>query len=244
MVYRWWNAVALAAVLMLNWLAEALPLGGRTTGEISAMFPVLIAPAPYAFAIWGLIYALLAGFVIYQLLPSGSKQPEVKAVGPWFIISCLFNSAWILLWHYLYTDSSMFIMLGLLLTLIVLYIRTRSTTRSAAVQWLVQLPFSIYLGWIIIAAIVNVAVVLYANDWNGWGLSAENWALIMLVAATALAVLVGGRYIDPAYIAVFVWAFIAIGASVRATGSMKFAAWLLAAALFLYALNLLRKLVR
>ncbi|MDF2668965.1 MAG: rane protein [Paenibacillus sp.] len=244
MSYRWLNAVALGVVLILNWLATAIPLGGRSTGEISAMFPVLITPAPYAFSIWSVIYAFLIGFVVYQLLPSGQKQPEVQAVGPWFVVSCLFNCAWILLWQYLYIDSSVFIMFGLLITLIVIYLKTRSSTRSRAVQWLVQLPFSLYLGWISVATIVNVSVVLYANDWSGWGLSNEAWTLIMLVVATGLAVWIGGRYVDPVYIAVFVWAFIAIGASVKATVSIQIGAWLLAAALFIYALTLLKKLVR
>lgn len=244
MAIRWWNAVALIAVLALNWFADAWPLGGRTTNEISSMFPVLITPAPYAFAIWGLIYALLAGFVIYQLLPSGDKQLRSQAIGPWFIVSCAFNCVWIVLWHYLFIDSSVFIMFGLLTTLFVVYICTRSTSSSASVQWFVQLPFSLYLGWMSVATIVNLAVVLYANDWTGWGLSPENWTLIMLGVATVLAVLVGGRYMDPAYIAVFVWAFIAIGASVRVSGSIKLVAWMLAASLFVYALSLLRKLVR
>ncbi|MFK7691460.1 hypothetical protein [Paenibacillus sp. HJGM_3] len=244
MQLRWWNAGALAMVLAVGWLADSLPLGGRSTGEISAMFPVLIMPAPYANAIWGLIYALLGCFVIYQLMPAKNKEPRPDATGPWFIVSCAFNAVWIVLWHYLFIESSVFIMFGLLTTLFVVYISTRSSSGGAPAQWFVQLPFSLYLGWMTVATLVNVAVVLYANDWSGWGLSPEIWTLIMLVAATLLAVLVGGRYVDPAYIAVFVWAFIAIGASVRVSGSIKLAAWLLAASLFVYALSLLRKLVR
>jgi hypothetical protein len=108
----------------------------------------------------------------------------------------------------------------------------------------VQLPFSLYLGWISVATIVNISVVLYANDWSGWGLTNEAWTIIMLVVAAGLAVWMGSRYVDPVYIAVFVWAFVAIGASVRATANIQIGAWVLAAALFIYALTLLRKLVR
>jgi hypothetical protein len=42
-------------MIVLNVLANALPLGGRTTGEISDAYPNLFAPAGYTFAIWGLI---------------------------------------------------------------------------------------------------------------------------------------------------------------------------------------------
>lgn len=100
MALRWWNAIALAAVLAVGWVADSLPLGGRSAGEISAMFPVLIMPAPYANAIWGLIYALLGCFVIYQLIPTKDKQLRADTTGPWFIVSCAFNAVWIVLWHF------------------------------------------------------------------------------------------------------------------------------------------------
>ena len=56
------NLAALAVTLVLNTLATTLPLGGRTTAEISDSFNVLFVPAGYVFSIWGLIYLGLLGF--------------------------------------------------------------------------------------------------------------------------------------------------------------------------------------
>jgi hypothetical protein len=43
--------------LAVNAAANALPLNGQTTAEISDRFHVFVIPAGYVFAIWGLIYA-------------------------------------------------------------------------------------------------------------------------------------------------------------------------------------------
>lgn len=209
---RWLNAAGLAAVLAVNGLAQWLPINGKTTGEISAKYPVLITPAPYAFSIWSIIYLLLIGFVIYQFKPRAGKSKNVQNIGPWFIISCLFNVAWILLWHYEKLTSSVFIMFALLISLIVIYSAIRKDKQPPAPmeQWLVRLPFSIYLGWICVASIVNAAVVLYAAEWNGFGLSDAAWTITLLIAASLLAVVIGFRFVDPAFVLVFVWSFIAI----------------------------------
>jgi len=211
-LYRWLNAAGLAAVIAVNGLAELLPINGKTTGEISAKYPVLITPAPYAFSIWPLIYLLLIGFVIYQFQPRAAKSKMVQNIGPWFIISCLFNALWILVWHYEKLASSIFIMLALLISLIVIYtaIRKDKQPPTPGERFFVRLPFSIYLGWICVATIVNEAVVLYAADWNGLGLSDVAWTIILLIAASLLAIVIGFRFLDPAFILVFIWSFIAI----------------------------------
>jgi benzodiazapine receptor len=210
---RWLNVIALAAVLYVNWLANALPINGLTTGQVSAMFPVQITPAPYAFMIWGLIYAFLVGYAIVQLLPAKREHEEIKRIGPWFIISCLFNITWILIWQYLFTTASIFAMLGLLISLIAIYTMTRPNGWSSdnIIRWFVQVPFSIYLGWISVATIVNAAAVLYNLKWNGLGLSGTTWTVILILLAVLLNLIIGTSYRDPGFTAVGVWALIAIG---------------------------------
>lgn len=156
------------------------------------MFPVQITPAPYAFMIWGLIYAFLVGYVIVQLLPAKREHEEIKRIGPWFIISCLFNITWILIWQYLFTTASIFAMLGLLISLIAIYTMTRPNGWSSdnIIRWFVQIPFSIYLGWISVATIVNAAAVLYNLKWNGLGLS------IQMTVSSCIAHGGGGTIVD------------------------------------------------
>ena len=64
------NIAALLLALAMNILSNALPLNGRTAGEISDALPSFFTPAGYTFSIWGLIYTALIGFTIYQALPA------------------------------------------------------------------------------------------------------------------------------------------------------------------------------
>jgi hypothetical protein len=44
------NVVAFLATVAMNALANALPLNGKTTAELSDMYPNLFVPAGYVFA--------------------------------------------------------------------------------------------------------------------------------------------------------------------------------------------------
>ncbi|MBN3524676.1 tryptophan-rich sensory protein [Paenibacillus apiarius] len=238
---KWLNILAFAGVLAVNALAETVPLGGKTTGDISAMFPVLITPASYTFGIWILIYALLAGFVVYQALPGQDVQPSVRAIGPVFIYSCLFHIGWIMLWHYLHTQVwlSLIAMIGLLTSFIFIYSNLRKAgTSTAAGRWLIRLPFSICLGWISAVTIVNVAVVLYDAQWNGFGLGEEAWNVLLLAIGALIAWVVGGPNRDPVFVLIFVWAYIGIAVKQQDITSIAYTAYGLAALLTLLALSL------
>ncbi|MBP2001634.1 hypothetical protein J2Z69_002679 [Paenibacillus shirakamiensis] len=240
-VYRWWNLLLFIGVIVVNTLAVTIPLGGRSTGEISDMYHTSITPAGYAFSIWGVIYLLLAGFVIYQLLHSQVNRESVQTIGIWFSVSCLFNILWIILWQYLYTELSLLAMAGLLVSLIMIYRRIRAIRGSFT--WgeilLVRLPFSIYLSWICVATLVNVAVVLSKNGFSGWGLSNPQWAIIMLTVGAFLAIWVSYSSKDGIFPLVFVWAYIAIAAEQHETKNVYLVAGALAIILFIYAIWLL-----
>jgi len=209
---RWWNAAGFALVLVMNVLSVALPLGGVTTQELSERYPVLVTPAGYAFSIWSVIYALLGCFIVYQARPRTSRRASVGRIGPWFAISCLCNAGWLAAWHYGYVALSTFVMLALLVSLIVIYAGTRRTGRpkTSGEKLFVLLPFSVYLGWVSMAAIVNVSVMLYDSGWNGFGLPGTVWAVLLLLLATALGLSVGAVHSDPIYPLVLVWALAAI----------------------------------
>jgi benzodiazapine receptor len=243
-VWRWMNTVAFLLVLLVNWLANAIPIGGRTTGEVSAMFPVLVSPASYAFSIWGLIYVLLAGFVWLQWLPRWRDLPIFRRLGPWFVVSCIFNILWILLWHLLYTPSSVFIMIALLLTLSQLFRSTRRVPNAPrdsglVVKLFVQLPFSLYFGWITVATLVNISIGLLAGHWFGWGLEVY-WAVLVLLLGTLGGYAVFRKYRDVAYVLTIVWAYVAIGVQQQDIAPiLPWFAWLCAAFLLLLAVGII-----
>ena len=86
------NLVALIVTLIVNYLANALPINGQTTATISDRFPVFFVPAGYVFAIWGVIYLALSAFTVYQALPSQRANPLLRRVGYLFAATCVVNS--------------------------------------------------------------------------------------------------------------------------------------------------------
>lgn len=205
------KASTLAAyVLMIavNYLAVALPLGGRDTGAISDSYPNLFAPAGYAFSIWGLIYTLLGAYVIYQL--RREKDDVVGKVNRIFILNALLNASWIVAWHYDLIWLSVIIMAGLLFTLIRIIDILRISNLTRKERYLVRLPFSIYFGWITVATIANITVFLVYIGWKGFGLSESFWTIAVLLIGTLIGSWRMLRDRSAAYGLVLIWAYGAI----------------------------------
>ncbi len=217
-VRQWVNVVSVLLVIVVNGLANALPISGQKTGEISDRFPVFFVPAGYVFSIWGLIYLGLIAFAIYQALPAQRSNDRLRRVGYWFALSCLANSAWIFLWHYNLFPLSLVVMLSILACLAVIYLRLGigQSLVGTPEKWVVNAPFSVYLGWITVATVANVTDVLYDLKWGGWGIGPEAWAAIMIAAATLICLGVITMRRDVAYSLVLVWAF--VGIAVKQTG--------------------------
>lgn len=214
---RWLVPITTLATVVVNGLANALPIAGRQTGEISDAFPVLVTPAGYVFAIWGVIYLGLVGYAVWQSLPAQAANARVRAVALPVAIGNVANLVWILLWHYLLIPASLLAMFVLLATLMVVYRRLREPPRRRAPSpvgrferlW-VRGTFSVYLGWITVATVANVSIALYDAGWGGAFVPAQVWAAITLVVATVLGGLMLRRFGDLAYVAVLVWAFVGI----------------------------------
>jgi benzodiazapine receptor len=225
------NVLAVLVTIAINGLANALPLNGLTTGEISDRFQVYFVPAGYVFSIWGLIYLALVAFAVYQALPAQRENPRLRRIGTLFALSCLANVAWLFLWHYEVFPLTLVAMVALLLSLIAIYLRLEIGRAhvSAAEKWLAHVPFSIYLGWVTVATIANVTSVLDYANWDGWGISPEAWTVIMLVAGTGIAAAVGFTRGDVVYMLVIVWAFVGIAVKHAGTPVVAIAAWVTAA---------------
>jgi hypothetical protein len=223
--------LAVIAVLVVNGLANALPLGGNTTGEIADRFDVYFVPAGYVFSIWGLIYLGLIAFAVYQALPAQRDDPHLRRIGYLVILTCIANVTWLFLWHYEYFAWSLVAMFALLASLIAIYLRLGigKAEVSTAEKWLVHVPFSIYLGWVTVATIANVTSVLDYAGWNGWGLSEATWAVIMLTVGVVVAWAMALTRGDVAYLLVLIWAFTGIAVKHAGTALVAPAAWAAAA---------------
>lgn len=223
-------AVALSILLMIvvNVLANALPINGQNTGEISDRFDVYFTPAGYVFSIWGLIYIGLLAYVVYQALPAQRENPRLRRIGWWVVFGSLANTAWIFLWHYEVFPLTLVAMLVLLVTLIIAYLAlgVNRTSVSTGERLAVHLPFSIYLGWITVATVANVTALLDYLQWNAWGISEVVWMWIILAAVLVIACAVNFMRRDIAYALVILWAVAGIGIKHAAVNGVALAAWI------------------
>jgi hypothetical protein len=215
------------ATITINVLANALPLNGLNTGQISDRFQVYFVPAGYVFSIWGLIYIGLIAYAVFQALPSQKNNPRLQATGWWVALGGLANMAWIFFWHFElfpWTVPAMLILLG---SLIVTYLRlgTGRARVTPAETWSARIPFSIYLGWISVATIANISDVLDYLKWNQWNLSDGTWMMGILVVVVVLAGLMSFTRRDAAYIAVILWALAGIGVKFPQSGIVTTAIW-------------------
>jgi hypothetical protein len=207
------NIVFLALVLVMNYLANALPIAGRTPKEVSDMFPTLFTPAPFTFAIWGVIYLLLIGFVVYQARFWSKEAPGFfHKIGWLFVLSCVANAAWLPAFHTLHIGLAMGIILVLFGSLLTIYLRLDIGKAPAfpAERWLVNLPFSVYLGWLTVATIANASILLTQLGWQGEPGGPQVWTVVMIAAATVLGVWALFARRDFGYAAVLVWALYGI----------------------------------
>jgi hypothetical protein len=207
------------ATIAVNGAANAVPLNGQATGEISDRFEVFVIPAGHVFAIWGVIYLGLVAYAIVQALPARAADPRQRAIGWAAVLANVLNAAWIFAWHWELFPLSLAIMVGLLATLLVigelLAVGRRST--SGLDRWAVNLPWTVYLGWITVATITNVAVALAAAGFDGGGIEPATWAAGVLGAGIAI----GGWWLATrraiAYGIVLAWAYVGIAVKEQAT---------------------------
>jgi len=210
------NLLGFLGVIVVNWLAVALPINNKTTGELSDLYPNLFVPAGLTFSIWGIIYLLLAIFVVYQLVRAARREAStalfIDRIGVLFFISCLANIGWIFAWHYQKVPLSLLVMLILLGPLIAIYLRLNigKSRAGRAERYFVHLPFSIYLGWITIATIANVTTLLVSINWGRFGLSEQFWAIAVIIVGIAISLWVLFSRRDAYYPLVVDWALLGI----------------------------------
>jgi hypothetical protein len=224
------NFVTVLVALTVNTLASILPLNGQTTGEISDRLAAYFVPAGYVFVIWFFIFVGWLVFAVYQSLPAQKENPRLQRLGYWFAVSNLVNAAWLFAWHYNLFGLSVLIMLALLGLLIVSYLRldvNRASARGGA-WWSVDLPFSLYLGWITVATVANVTSWLYAISWTGWGIPAPVWAAVMIAVASVVGLAMALTRRDAVYLFVLAWSFAGIAVKQAETAAVANSAWIAA----------------
>ena len=200
---KYLNLILFTGMIVMNYLANALPINGKTTGELSDAYPNLFTPAGITFSIWGVIYILLLIFCVIQF--TTSHQAVITRIGWLFGFSCFFNALWIVAWHYERLPLSLILMLGLLVTLIWINVFIRDLPDA-----FIKAGFGVYLGWICIATIANVTALLVNYGWGGFAISGQTWAIIMISVGAVIVSLTIWRLENPFIGLAVVWAFAGI----------------------------------
>ena len=209
------NGIALVSTIIINYLSNTGWINNTTIGEVSDQIDSLFTPAGYAFSIWGFIYLLLLGFVVYQgrsLFVKVRNDDFVLKTGWWFVISCLANSSWVLAWLYGYTGLSCILILLLLFSLIKIVRNNDMELYDEPISVIAFLwwPFVFYSGWVTVASITNVAAYLVKVGWDGFGLSPVLWSIVMIVIATIINLIITWKRNMREFALVGAWALVAI----------------------------------
>ncbi|ADV68323.1 hypothetical protein [Deinococcus maricopensis] len=212
---RQWTLLASAvATIVMNALANALPLFGRNTGEISDDLPNAFTPTGATFAVWGVIFLGLLVFAVYQALPAQRGARYDQLCWP-FLLGCALNVTWLLAWHSLHLGWSVVVMLALLADLVWLYVTLDRLALRGAERWALGVPGSLYLAWITVATVANITAYLVSVDAPaallGW--SAPTWSAALVVVASLVGAWLLARRRDVPFALVLLWAFYGVYAA-------------------------------
>ncbi|PRD45520.1 TspO/MBR family protein [Sphingobacterium haloxyli] len=236
------NGLALILTIFVNYYANTGIFDGNTMGTVSDRYSNFFTPAGYAFSIWGLIYIGLLGFAGYtgrSLFTKKEPDPILFKIGWLFVLSCLANVLWIVAWLNDYIGLSVIIMVVLLVCLLRIIAATRMELdhHPFKIYLFVFWPFALYAGWISVALIANTAAWLTKINWDGWGISAVTWTIIMIAVAGLVNIFMIVTRNLREYGLVGIWALIAISvANNTADGSstVVYACYIVALAILIF----------
>ncbi|WP_224997757.1 hypothetical protein [Cesiribacter sp. SM1] len=234
------NTLSLLITLAVNYTAGTGAISSKSIGDVSDEYPTLLTAAGYAFSIWGLIYLMLVAFTAYQWYAwfKGRNRESLLKAGIWFFMANLANALWVFAWLTENLGLSVLIILFLLFSLTRLVIRLELETWDAPLRIIIFVwwPVCIYLGWIVLATVINISVYLESLGVLANLMAPELWAILVLVLASLIYLfLTWSRNMREAAL-VGVWGLVAIAYKQwNNHDAVAITALLAAAVLFLYA---------
>ncbi len=205
------SLIAFFAVLIVNALANILPINGIPTGAVSDAYPNLFAPAGVTFSIWGVIYLAVFGYVVYQFFPKPAATEKTLAkINEFFILSSVANCLWLFSWHYQLIGLSVVLMLVLLYSLGRISTISNGASLTLRDKLFIKIPFGLYFGWITIATIANITTFLVSIGWKNFLLPDETWMILVLLIGAAIASWATVNTRNLAYGLVPIWAYYGI----------------------------------
>ena len=191
-----------------------------------------VAPGEPAFSIWSVIYLGLVAYAIWQALPGQRTSARHRSLGWLVLLSMVLNALWIAVVQAELLGLSVPVIAVLLAVLVLVLLRMQRIRASSRLDVvIVDGTMGLYLGWVCVATVANIAAVLADAGVTELGLGAEAWAIAALGLAgavgVALAVYTRGRL---AIGAAIVWGLVWVAVA-RTTGDLESPAAAIAAGL-------------
>ncbi len=206
--------VALVVNVVFNALYPSLGLEEMRT--VSDRFHHLLTPAPFTFAIWGMIYGALGIYTLYALLPSQRSATVHDAIAPALIGWNVLAIGWIAV----FGSGAPVLALPIILVMLALAVRTYAlamrTPRPGALPWRLA-PFALLTSWMSVATVENVIMCVRAAGHPGGDVG---WAAVVLIAVVMLGVALTARGREPFSAAVVAWACAGIAVEAGSTGTV------------------------
>lgn len=179
-----------------------------TPAEFANAGASTVRAASYAFAIWGLIYAGLLIYAVYQLIPGWANEIVLRRFGWPSALSMLAIGAWLVAagadWRW---ATVALIAFAALVLIIPLASPTQPTPRRDAI--LIATPLALLAGWLTIATALNTITVLTAEGFVQDSV-ATWWANGFIGVAAAVAIVVSLRSDALAYPLPLIWGLLAV----------------------------------
>ena len=171
----------------------------------------MIVPAGYAFSIWGVIYAGMIAYGVYQLLATQRKRKVHAGVRLPVISSLLAVCAWLLAARFDLVLVTLVCMGWLLGSVVTALVRAAKQAKTAQDRYLMVWPIGLFAGWVTVASAANVAAVLAAYGVQWFAGAEVAWTITLLLLASAGAFVVVRKSAGVwTYTAAVVWGLVAV----------------------------------
>lgn len=212
------NAVFFLIAFAVSTLSQVDAISSKNIGDVSDKYDTLFTPAGVTFSIWGVIYVALFAFSIYHVYQAfrqdalSEANKDISRMGVLFIVNNIATAAWVFAWINEQFILSVLLMLTQLVTLIVINVRLKifNPHRSVYSKIFTHFPLGIYFAWICIATIANISSALVGLGWEGGGVSANYWTIILIAGAALISTAIIILKKNVFFGLVVIWAFYGI----------------------------------
>lgn len=212
---RWATLVVVTLSIGYSLLADTIGPGNADVATVSRRYETLFTPAPFAFAIWGLIYGGFLAVAIAGVLPSRRSMPIFDRLGPPMMLANVFGATWVAAFQSDLIFASLLLVLGMLVLAARMFALVNRATEIGMAKFALTLPFSLFLGWMCVATLANFGAVFVAMGYAGSGAGARAMTVLALLVATSAGVTIGVRYRQFVVPAVVAWSAYAIAVADR-----------------------------